>query len=140
MSYFIKQLSIAIIIGMVWLRYFINFCFFFIGSLWTWQFSGMMSQVIPLLIVTGILLLYLWSIRCKKCGKIFTYRKVSNEMVNSKDIMLKVELNDYNSRHEVKGTHEQYITGTRNTYKICYKCKNCGNKKYENYSKDFKNV
>lgn len=136
MSYFLKKLGIAIVIGLIWLLFFVEFIVDLIGSVYNMNFSGMLSVFIPVIIMTIILLLYLRTAKCKQCGKYFTYRKVDTSRVNSEDISVKVELNDYNTRHEVKGTHEQYIAGTRDTYRICYRCKNCGKEFYKKYSED----
>ena len=136
MGYFIKKLSIAIVIGAIWLIFFAEFATFFVGSFFVGSFSGIMSEFLPVGIMTIIMLIYLWTVRCKKCGKLFSYRNVGTKQVNSEDILVKVELNDYNTSHNVRGTHEQYIAGTRDTYRTCYRCKNCGHEFYKKFSKD----
>ncbi|MCR5402223.1 MAG: hypothetical protein K6E91_00165 [Butyrivibrio sp.] len=136
MGYFIKKLLVAIAIGAIWLICFAEFAIFLAGCLFGGGFSGILSEFLPVGIMTIILLIYLWTVRCKECGKFFSYRNVGTKQVKSEDISVKVELNDYNTSHEVRGTHEQYIAGTRNTYRTCYRCKNCRHEFYKKFSKD----
>lgn len=140
MIYFIKKILIAIIIGAIWILAIGIFVENLLASIAMRDFSDLLSEFIIAAVTTIIFLIYLWTARCKKCRKFFSYRKVGTEMVNSEDISIKVKLNDYNTRNEVSGTHEQYIAGTRDTYRTCYRCKNCGNEFYKRFSKETKKV
>ena len=138
MSYFLKKVVGTIGLSVVWL-FSVFFVYDEISRAIHWgmdEEKGYIFALIFFLIISVVLFFYIRSARCKKCGKFFSYRKIDTSRVKSEDISVKVELNDYNTRHEVKGTHEQYIAGTRDTYRICYRCKNCGNEFYKKFSED----
>lgn len=78
--------------------------------------------------------------RCPHCKKMFALKKIGKEFVNSEQISVLTEVNRYNNSHEKVGTQEQYINGTRNHYRINYRCKCCGKTAYSTYSIDTKNI
>lgn len=78
--------------------------------------------------------------RCPYCKKWFSLKKDGEQLVDSKDINIRTELATKDLRGNKIGTHEQYISGSRNKYRISYVCRHCMEITYKTYSKDVKNV
>lgn len=96
--------------------------------------------IIPLAIGGGGLWLVLLIDKCPACKKLFAMKPARTELLGKENISVKQELNNYDSNHDVIGTHEQYVPGTREYYRKWYVCKYCGNKYYKNFKKDYPNV
>lgn len=96
--------------------------------------------LIPLAIGGGGLWLILLIDKCPACKKLFAMKPARTEFLGKENISVKQELNNYDSNHDVIGTHEQYVPGTREYYRKWYVCKYCGNKYYKNFKKDYPNV
>lgn len=134
MGYLFKKLIFLIVFSINWLLSVIVI----LEGLFMTYFS--VGKVIYFAISTIILLLYLYSCRCKECGKFFSIRKIEVSRSGSQDIMVKTEVNTYNNQRDIIGTQEQYIPGRRNFYTARYVCKNCGYAFYKEFAKDSKNT
>ena len=77
---------------------------------------------------------------CPNCKRFLRMKKTGSETIRKDDIMMLVEVKDRNSDREITGTREQYIPGSRITYRDTFWCKSCGNQKYKTYTKDIKKI
>ncbi|MGI6153783.1 MAG: hypothetical protein ACOYJB_08130 [Christensenellaceae bacterium] len=103
-------------------------------------YSYFTMLILPIVIAgaafTGLFFLSAWPKRCKKCKKWFAIVKSTTNHIGSNDIMVKKQLQTKNIYGDVTGSQEQYIPGTRGYYETIYKCKHCGAKIIEKWSRD----
>lgn len=93
------------------------------------------TAFVLLLIVTMIfmhvkLLINNLARRCKNCKKYFAIQKASTVVIGKEKISVLMKLEDRYEDGSYKGSHEQYIPGTRTTYKVIYRCKYCGHENF----------
>ena len=77
--------------------------------------------------------------KCDSCRKLFAMKKVQTDVINSRGINIKTELNQKDLNGEVVGTIEQFVQGTREFYETTYECKHCGNTHSYKRSREFIN-
>jgi hypothetical protein len=89
------------------------------------------------------LIIYYWygkDYKCPSCKKRFCIKKTGEEEVKRESVSVLVETNTKNRNGEIVGYQEQYVPGTRITYRINKICKKCGKKCYNTYSVDKPNL
>lgn len=108
-------------------------------------FHGQVS--VGVVITWGVILcccIYFWFIKeckfikerkCPSCKKLFGLQEENTEVVNKEKVSVPVQTKMRNNNGEVFGTQEQYVPGERITYRVNYKCKECGEKCYRTYTK-----
>jgi len=78
--------------------------------------------------------------QCPRCGKLYSYKKITTEKIKEKNISVKVINQEKDRVGNIIGTIEQHIPGTRHIYKDTYQCSRCGCIESFTFSKDEKNV
>ena len=78
--------------------------------------------------------------RCPACKKLGAMEYFKQELIGEKDINVPMTLSRKNRRGEVIDTYQQYVSGSRKTYRNTYKCKYCGHIETHTYNRDSANV
>ena len=78
--------------------------------------------------------------RCPSCKRLYALKYVGSKVTDKESISVRKEVNRWNQYGEIIDTQEQYIPGTRYTYRDAYKCKYCGHVKYRQVVESHENV
>lgn len=93
-------------------------------------------------IACGLILyviIYFWygnDHKCPSCNKPFCLKNEGLELIDRQNVKVIVENKMRNNNGEIIGTCEQVVDGERNTFKVNYRCKKCGERCYSTYSRD----
>ena len=133
-DYLVKQHGVMAVISALWEE--------LAESVLKFSISITISLVVLILILR---FLWIWFAnaklhRCKKCKKLFALQKVQTDVLDCKNISILVETKSKNLYGETIGTNEQYIPGTRITYRDTFVCKYCGYEKQSNRTIDEKSI
>lgn len=82
-------------------------------------------SLIVMIIAIGFIIMKGWKRRCPTCGKLFALKKVGEQVLGSKEISVKVDI-EHESSDGTTYTTSQYVPGVHEYYDTIYKCKHCG--------------
>ena len=77
-------------------------------------------------IITAIVLIILFQSRCPACKK-FGLREVQREEIKEEPISKLERQNRYDKNGHISGSRDVRIYGRKITYKVLYRCQDCGN-------------
>ena len=83
------------------------------------------NGLIVMIFAVGIILIIGWKKRCSTCGKLFALKQVGEQVLGSKEISVKVDVEQKGTDGKTYTT-TQYVPGVLEYYDVIYKCKYCG--------------
>lgn len=83
------------------------------------------NGLIVMIFAVGIILIIGWKKRCSTCRKLFALKQVGEQVLGSKEISVKVDVEQKGTDGKTYTT-TQYVPGGLEYYDVIYKCKYCG--------------
>ena len=101
------------------------------------QFMDVLVNLVVLVHIVALPTLWGFLNRCRNCHSLRTLDSLGLERTSEEDVSIKTILASRNTNNEVVGTQEQWIPGTRVSYKRHFRCNRCGQNHYSTFTEDY---